>query len=200
MNSRSFCNSRNLAVLPLILVLLPGLAGCKKPSTALMPLKSGEHWAYVVRNARQSLVGDVDVARQVAVDGVMGWELHGPSGISRLAWKNGTLVASILSGTRYSPPLVLVIPNSVGKTLNWKGTVFTPLHSFPAVATMTWQSQDVQLGGKIFHTVRQNCQLNLSSGTQIALTTWFSSQVGIVRQEQRTNGVQVLALERLSGP
>lgn len=176
------------------------LVGCRPADTSLMPLRSGEHWAYVVQNARQSLVGDVSVIRPVAVDGIGGWELQSPSGISRMGWDSGTLKASMLSGTRYTPPIFLLVADPVGKSVNWKGTVATPLHAFNANGSMTWQRQDVQLGGKTFHTIREDCQIKLETGTSIALTTWFSPEVGIVRQDQRTNGIQVLALEHLSGP
>lgn len=176
------------------------LSGCQPPDTRLMPLRSGLHWAYVVQNARQSLVGEVSVIRPVAVGDVSGWELQAPSGISRIAWDRGTLQASMLSGTRYSPPIPLLVADPVGKTINWKGQVSTPMHNYTANATMTWQKQDLQLGGKTFHTVREDCQIKLESGSILTLTTWFSPEVGIVRQDQRTNGIQVLALEHLSGP
>lgn len=175
-------------------------ASCSHPRTDLMPLAVGEQWGFAVRSAQNSIAASLKVTRKAAVGGVEGFEISGPSGISRLAWIGGDLKASVLSGTRFMPPITL-LTSTVSKTpVTWSGKVSTPLHSWTGTAENLISKADLKVAGRNVDTIRSDLVITLANQTKMTLTTWYAPEMGIVRQEQRTNGVQVLAMERLNGP
>lgn len=198
MQNSKQCRLR-LAQITLAGLLMLCLTSCSPPSTELMPLRVGEQWGFIVQSARQSIVANIKVTREAAVGGVPGFELAGPSGISRMAWKNGQLIASELSGTRYSPPIVLCASDIPKKAISWQGTLSTPLHDYPASASNKLDLDQTSIGGQTFKAVRSVLVIQFQGSSEIELKTWYVKGMGIIRQEQRTNGQQVLSMERLSG-
>lgn len=57
----------------------------------------------------------------------------------------------------------------------------------------------LSLGSQKYTTVKATLRLS-SSGKTIELASWYADGVGIVMQEQQTNGLQDLRMELLGGP
>lgn len=173
-------------------------AGCGPKDQGMMPSKVGTQWTYTVRAGFQSYVEPVSVERHVSVAGVQGFELGGPLGQSRMAWREGRLVASRLGSARFDPPVPLLVPGGKGP-YEWKGTFGSLAGSGQATAILEQRTETVNLGARSLPCTRATLRVERGDET-IELITWFSDGTGIVKQEQRTNGRQNLALELLSGP
>lgn len=61
------------------------------------------------------------------------------------------------------------------------------------------KAEKLDLGGRKLSTTKVETRLTIA-GQAVELDTWFAAGIGIVRQEQRTDGKQDLAIELLSGP
>lgn len=158
-----------------------------------MPLSEGAKWTYLVR-AVSSYPDAVMVKRQVAVGDAQGYEMQGRMGVYHLAWDKGRLVTDMMATARFIPPLILLAPHQ--KTTRWSGWVLSDDKRIPAKATITNSPQKLDLLGNPVETTRSDVTVNLA-GQNLTLSTWFQPSVGIVRQEQRTNGRIDLTLEYL---
>ena len=164
-----------------------------------MPLKPGHEITYLVRTGLAARVEPVRVVRSLPVAGVNGAELSGPLGTSRLAWKDGVLVADSTTHGRFSPPLPLM--SNDGKDRVWDGHVETLGRVQPGHAKLTQTKETLSLGSRRIFTTKATLTLELpESNGRIELVSWFQPTVGLVQQEQRTNGQLVLQLQLLSGP
>jgi len=66
---------------------------------------------------------------------------------------------------------------------------------------LTHQRETLTLGTRRVATTLAKVVLDLpESHSQIELDSWFQPGVGLVQQEQRTNGRRVIQLQMLSGP
>ena len=174
------------------------MAGCGSSQSEYMPLKVGSQSTYLVSAGFEKMVDPIRVTRAIPVAGTTGFELTGTFGTSRLAWKGGELVAAQTSNAFFSPPIPLL--TSDGKERKWSGRVESMGTRSQATATLTQKDKEtISIGTKQYTTRATELTINLPRGT-IVINSWFDPKVGVVQQEQRTNGKFVLRLELLRAP
>ena len=159
-----------------------------------MPLHEHHSWSYLVRSGLQNLPDKVTVTRSVAVGDVDGYELAGELGVSHLAWEKGQLVTDQMAGVRFTRPLPILAPNN--DSVEWSGWADSGDHRDPAKATVTHASTKLEVLGRPVETIRSDVDLKIAD-RKLQLSTWFEPGVGIVRQDQRTNGRLDITLELL---
>jgi len=154
--------------------------------TDLMPLEVGKTWNYVTRAGFNTFVEPVKVTRELAVAGAQGYELVGPLGASRLAWKGDTLYAFQTANARFIPAVPLLVPGR--KEMVWRGRMESNGVIVPATAHVSHSEEKIKIGGREIPTTLSTVIVQIPD-KGIELKTWFQSGVGIVQQEQRTNRV-----------
>lgn len=189
---------RRSAVGVAMLLLSALLSGCGD-QTSWMPLKAGGSWSYLARTSLSERVVSLKAGRDIAVDGVEGRELFGDLGTSAYAWKGGRLVMQNLATGRAEPAIPLLDLGSKDQPIRWKGKVTSLGRLLPAEAILTQTSEKTKIGTRTWDTLRSTVELKMG-GKRLELVTWFVQGIGIVRQEQRSDGEFVLSLEHLSGP
>ncbi|HRF58407.1 MAG TPA: hypothetical protein PLH94_00670 [Fimbriimonadaceae bacterium] len=183
-----------------ILLLAPVLCiACAPSGTRYFPLEVGHRWSYAVRGGFLSRVEDVQVVRSMSVAGTSGYEIRGPTGVSRLAWKGNVLVAESLPGMRFSPPLPMLDPSHPTQAMLWKGLMTSPTAVLDAEARIVPKAEKLTLGGRRYETLHVAATIR-AEGRGIEIQTWFAPGIGILRQEQRSNDNLVRSLEYLAGP
>lgn len=188
---------RKLAPLALI---APVVAGCQRADTSWMPLSAKASWKVQVRAGLRSSVSDLKVTTRDAVAGVSGWRLSGPGGDSRLAWKNGDLVADQLSGTRFLPPLPMLRPNLAEKAkVEWSGMIQTAHMSFPAKAVLTQAPDELTISGRKETAICATLDVAVR-GKTTSIATWYVRGIGIARQEEHQDGELLRAMDYVLGP
>ncbi|MBI1756894.1 MAG: hypothetical protein HY248_03090 [Fimbriimonas ginsengisoli] len=173
------------------------LGGCGAQGT-WMPLELGHTATYQVRTGFVSYVEPIRVAHVLSVAGVRGAELNGPMGPTRLAWKGGELVAASMANAHVDPPIPLLTPDDLALTRQWKGTLTFAGVRENATAVLAQRRAGLVLGGRNYRTVRATLTLD-TPARQVQLVSDYAQGIGLVRQEQRTNGRFDLALELLAG-
>lgn len=173
-----------------------------------MPLETGRNWSYLARTGFDTYVTTLQVAKSVPVAGAHGFELTSDLGTCDVAWVGNGLVAERVINAQFDPPLPLVYSTSETYQRPWKGRVSFVENSVPRMPSLVFkewpgranQSQssddDLTFEGRKLHCIRSVVKLETNTQT-IELITWFSSGIGIVQQEQRTNGKLVMKLELL---
>lgn len=176
------------------------LSGCARSSSSMYPFEPGHRWTYSVRAGFLTRVEEVKVLGPATVAGGPGWILGGEMGRSRLAWQNQVLVAEELPGTRLSPPLpILDLQQQPGTFRRWRGILTANGRPFEATAELTMASTKLKIAGRDAPTSKTTLVLKLEDRS-VELISWYIEGTGLVRQEQRTNGLQDRALEYLTGP
>lgn len=154
------------------------LAGCSK-SSDLFPLKEGNEWRYISKGQLGQFLNEVKVTRAFPVAKGQGWELTGSLGDSVLSWQGSILYATVLSGTRYNPPLPLVDGGKKETTLPWKGNIFMAGKLYKAKAETEQKEGDFN-GKKAIET-----DLMVDMGQKkIKVTTLYVRGKGPVSQKQ----------------
>ncbi|MEA2552317.1 MAG: hypothetical protein QOJ65_493 [Fimbriimonadaceae bacterium] len=171
------------------------LAGCGGGKE--FPLSVGRSWSYMVRGTFASRVEEVKVLRKVPVDGVMGYELGGTMGQSRLAWKDGVLVAQQLPNATFNPSIPLVVAGEEKARRDWKGLIGAFGKGTPATATLIQEQDPMTVTGKTIKTTRSTLTI-LTPERKIELITWFEPGVGPIKQEQRNNETLEVAFESIN--
>ncbi len=165
-------------------------------------MRVGKHWTYQVRAGFDRRVEPVRVIRSLPVDSVNGFELGGPLGQSRLAWKHGTLYADSAVNARFSPPIPLLIPgveitkDVPRRVATWHGRVISLGKERPGSAVLTERTEKILVGTQKVQTILATVTLQIPGG-KIELESWYQDGVGLVQQEQRTNGVRIVQLQLL---
>lgn len=183
----------------LVAAALVAACGCAPSVRRYFPLEVGNRWSYAVRSGFLSRVEDIEVVRSLSVAGTTGFEVRGPTGVSRLAWTGSTLVAESLPGMRYSPPLPLLDPSRPKAPRVWKGLMTSPTAVLEAEARIVPQAATLTLGGRRYETLHVVATIR-SEGRSMELQTWYAPGIGVLRQEQRSNDNLVRSLEYLAGP
>lgn len=173
------------------------LGGCASPEHDLMPLKVGRESTYEVTAGFEKAVDPVKVTREVPVGGVSGYELSGSFGTSRIAWIGNELVATQMVNAFFDPPIPLLTED--GKDRHWTGRIESMGRRSQATATLHQRNEEIEIGTKKYQTVASVLTIDLPRG-KIEVSSWFQSKLGLVQQEQRTNGNFVLRMEILRGP
>jgi len=186
--------------------------GCTGPR-GYFPLEVGKTWTYHVRAGLASTVDDVRVTRRMAVAGAAGCEVGGPLGLSRIAWRGGTLVADSLPNTRFDPPLPLLAPGDPATireadgargrsprrpARSWSGRVETMGKTCAGSANLYQEEASVTLGARQYPALKATLRL-VAGAHKIELVTWYVDGMGPLRQEQQTNGLQDVSMEYLGG-
>lgn len=167
-------------------------------------MKVGKHWTYQVRAGFDRRVAEVRVLRPLTVASVDGFELVGPLGVSRVAWKQGTLVADSTVNAQFSPPIPLLVPSSdlakdVAKQVaTWHGRVVVLGKVRPASAILTERTDKVEQGSQKVSAILATLTVTLQNpGSKIELLSWYREGTGLVQQEQRTRGNRIVQLQLL---
>ena len=174
------------------------LAGCGGGVETYMPLRQDLSWTYQVRSGFVSYVESATAHRPTAVAEEPGFRIAGPLGASQLAWVDGELLASECAGTRFSPPLALLWPESK-KVRSWKGLVTRAGRTQSATASSQMTDEKVDIFGRKTPTLKTTIVMQMGAD-EYQLDTWFVREVGIVRQEERKNDELVRSLEHVAGP
>lgn len=179
-----------------LLLVLVGvlLAGCD-PTGGFFPLDIGSTTTYRVRGFRKDTT-IVRVKRVISVAGARGYELQGPNGTSRVAWKNGTLWADQLAGARLQPPLPLLCPSQTSEDLTWEGTLGFLETNERATAKLTQVVGTELYSGRKVKVIKTTLTLDTPK-RQIELQSEYAAGIGLIKQQQRTNGQFDLELTRL---
>ena len=190
------------------------------------PMKKGKHWKYQVRSGFETRVEPVSVLRPLAVASAEGFELTGPLGTSRLGWRNGTLYADLSSNAQFIPAVPLLVPgvqhskeeqrhiDEQKKKLKagirikkddliddkpaatWHGRVVVLGKERAASAVLREVAETIPLGVRNVATIHATLTVKLPNGN-IVLESWYQQGVGLVQQEQRTNGTRIVQLQLL---
>jgi hypothetical protein len=179
-------------------VVTLAVAGCGNPGE-LYPLKVGSEWTFTVIDQFAQRVQKVKVTRRVPVALTNGYELDGPMGISRLAWKGSTLYAEEFPNTRVYKPMPILVAGDPKANLSWSGTVQFMGQTVPAQATLHQEPESIDIGTKKFDTVHATLIVKIP-GKSIEVQTWYAMGIGPIRQDQRTNGKLDAHLELLGAP
>jgi len=172
------------------------LAGCGG-SHPLMPLEKGVLGTYRVHYKFDTWVEPLRVERKVSVANTSGYELSGPFGISRLAWRDGVLFADQTANAFFEPSVPLLLEN--GKKRHWEGTIRSLGVERRATAELTQVNTPLEISGRKLDTVLSTLTVTTPTGV-IELDSWFSAGTGLVQQEQRTNGQRVIQLQLVTPP
>ena len=185
----------------LFLGLAWSLVGCGSRDN-WFPMKVGQHWTYQVRTAFDVNVQPIKVLRPLPVASAPGYELTGPLGVSRIAWRNGTLYADSTVNAQFIPPLPLLVPavertkDDDKKVLTWHGRVIVLGKERPGSATLYERNATIEFGTRKVPTILSTLDIRIPGG-KIGLQSWYQQGVGLIRQEQRTNGTRVVQLQML---
>ncbi|MDH4389284.1 MAG: hypothetical protein QE269_11235 [Fimbriimonas sp.] len=187
------------------LIPLAALAGCGSSSGDYMPLAKGKEWGYEVRAGFQRNISTLRVVEPTAVGSTKGWRIVGSLGESRMAWKDTKLVVSEFANCRFSVPVPLLDTAKIPQKSKSQGDAFTQAHTWkgkiesfgitrPAGAILRQRS--TKLPGNKAELVQTILELSIG-GANMEVRTWFEKGKGIVKQEQRTNGSLVVAMDLL---
>ena len=199
--------SQKLRLTGLTIGIAVGLVGCGSRDD-WFPMKVGKHWTYQVRAGFDRRVEPVKVLRPLAVASSAGFELTGPLGVSRLAWKKGILLAESTVSVQFIPPVpILVTGADLSKEKNkskpveyrvatWHGRVIVIGKERPGSAVLTERNEVIDFGSRKVPTILATLSLKVGLN-EIVLKSWFQQGVGLIQQEQRTNGARVIQLQML---
>lgn len=163
-----------------------------------MPSDLGTAWTYKIRTGYGAQhVVDASITKKLSVTGTEGFEFAGPLGATRMAWKNGALWAQNFANAQAQPAIPLLRLDR--QAAKWKGTLETATGKEAATARLSHASEQLKIGGRDFESIRTELIVTRPRSST-TVTTWFVEGIGILRQEQRTNGDLDLRLEWVSGP
>ncbi len=198
---------KRLAVLIPLLVL----GACSQGGPSYMPLVDEKEWSYLEKSNFQENVATIKVGKKVSVGGFEGRVLTSELGESRLAWDSKRLVASMLSNTTFVPPIPLLVEDKIPEKRKSREEEFVPVEELPvtfeslgktrkAKATLSQRRTIVQLPTGETNVVETVLKMQLDTPKNdvvLELRTWFERGVGIVRQEQRTNRLLIVGIEKI---
>lgn len=174
------------------------LTGCRSGGN-LMPLEEKLAWTYETTTPLARGVEELKVTNRTSVGSVGGFRLEGPFGPSELGWQNGVLMASLLGGVRYDPPLPLVRSSGPGDLPKWEGTVRAFGRQFKASAEGRQEAQAYQKGASRYPGQQVTLRLRYD-GKTLESVLHFADGIGLVSVEQRLDGEFQSSLRHLSGP
>lgn len=175
------------------------LCACSADHSQYYPLEKGAEWTYQYRFNFPRGVESVKVSEEIAVGGVQGYKLTGPMGTSRLAWKGNRLIAEELAGTRFTPPLPLLVPGAKDKVAEWTGTMQLKGAPIPATAVLRQTATSYTVSERKYPAIK--CSLSLGSkDVQVETVSIYAEGLGLVSQEENRNSLFYGSLEFLSGP
>jgi hypothetical protein len=167
------------------------VCGCGPGNGKEFPLSVGRTWALMVDSPLEnSHVEEVKVLRKVPVGDVEGYELGGQMGQSRIAWKDGILMAQQLPNATFNPPIPLLIGGADKATKNWKGMIGAAGRGASATATLSQEPSQEKFNGQMVNTTKATLAIHgTNPDLKIELITWYEKGEGPIHQEQRNNGI-----------
>lgn len=171
-------------------------AGCGGSREMFFPLEVGNSWSYKVKTGLARRVDEVKVADRRPMAGEVGFKLEGPSGPSLLHWKDGKLLATELSGTRYSPALPIFAETG---TVAWKGYVTAAGSTRRGSATLLHEPSTFRLASKKQQAVQTTLEIRTGKEVRV-IETLFVAGLGIVEQRELVGAVVQRSAEYVSGP
>ncbi len=187
------------------LLVLVALTGCGK-SDQLFPLRIGNEWTYNVKSGLSEFVSKVTVSRNIPVAGVQGFELSSPMGISRLVWKGDILYATVLSGSRFNPPLPMLNASEEKHTFRQAVRMYSGGKTYEAEATVAQETQTHTRDGRKFKATMTTTLLRMKD-REVEIKSVYAPGIGLVEQTQRTQAVAGgsrklfdLQMDCISGP
>lgn len=178
--------------------------GCSQ-GDPLFPLRMGNEWSYSVKTGLAEYVESIKVSKELPVGGRQGYELTSSMGMTRLAWVDGVLLATALTGTRFNPPIPVLTSSEDTATLKWKGRMYSGGHTYEADATVTQSPDALHRDGRRLAAIKTATLIRLSD-REIEIQSWYVTGTGLVNQVQRTrmqgqeSGRFDLEMDYLSGP
>ncbi|MBS1716785.1 MAG: hypothetical protein JSS72_03525 [Armatimonadetes bacterium] len=176
------------------------LVGCQPGIEAYFPTSTRQTWTYHVRDGFLEQVSTVRVKRGISVYGSKGIELQGGQNSTRFVWKDKNLYLERFAGGRLNPPAAILLnemPKSkkeaVTRSYNCWAEVGGAVAEHASL-NITQRYADIPYRGKYVRTVESTVVLDTPQ-KQIELVTNFLRGVGIIRQQQRTNGNLDAALD-----
>lgn len=163
-----------------------------------MPLREGQSWRYYAHEATGSRIRNIKVGESCLVGNSHGFKLSGDGGTSKLAWISGELWVSEFAAMRFDPPIVLLKPSSPTSTWNYEGVGTSRVFQQRISVQAKQQPVKLEVMGQTRNTLLVTLSLQFQNKT-IELETWFQKGLGILKQEQRVDGIRVFALEWIGG-
>jgi hypothetical protein len=177
---------------------LVALVGCG-PKHDLFPLELGNTWTYTVSSDLAKSVAKMKVVRNVPVGEAEGYELQSDLGIYHLAWTDGTLVAASLAGTRFYPPLPLLIGGQSTASRDWSGKVAFMGKQTSTKAQLLQEPGSVTIGAKKVDCTKVVTSMTIE-GKDIVVESYFAPGIGLVEQTQRVGGLLTIGMKYQEGP
>lgn len=179
-----FLHRRKAALAALVLI------SCTPSTKTYFPIAIGDVKQYSVRVGVMQRVEQVRVTGTDTVGAVAGYRMEGPGGVTRMAWSGSTLMCSEVGGVRFSPPLPLLPAadtqwSGVMEFAGKKGAGRARITLKEATHTVAAKEIPAQWVSAAFQGELGNFELN----------TLFAQGIGIVRQEEKRDGVVVRSLE-----
>jgi hypothetical protein len=165
----------------------------------MMPLDENLVWTYRVQARIKEDVTELRSAEEIAVAGTRGRRMDSEFGESRLAWKDGDLVAEMLGEVSYTPALPIYLGNDQLEPFSWEGLITIGDKAWPAAATITSEPESKEVLGIARDTVRVDHRIEVGEDV-LTITSWFLEDVGIVEQVQRKNDEFEMSLHYEGGP
>lgn len=182
-----------------VILVATALSGCGG-GEKYFPLEQGKRWTYKIRTPLYSYVEQVSVEGRVPVGVDSGFKLSGEMGGSRLAWSGSRLKAGAIGVTGFSPPITILDSGLVKSRSQWSGLLLIAGKGTPAVAELDQDEEQITLEGRRVKSLRATLTLRPKAGSRaFELISWYVAGIGVVRQEQRTNGVLDLTMEWMHG-
>ena len=168
-----------------------------------MPMQVNKKWTYRVRAGFERHTIPIRVVRELTVASTTGYELASPLGVSRIAWKSGKLVADSTVNAQFIPPIPLLVPGAkldskkVKQVETWHGRIIALGQEKPASAVLIEQLDTVDFGTRKVNAILATLTIRIPNGV-LELQSWYQSGVGLIQQEQRTNGTRIVQLSLVS--
>jgi hypothetical protein len=163
----------------------------------LMPLEPGSATTYVARFGFDARVEPIRIGRRISVAGVEGYELTGPLGVSRLGWREDVLYADQAANAWFSPSLPMLAEDE--KPRSWHGRLTAMGRTQPASAKLEHRKAKVEIGSRKIQATLAVLTVKLPTGV-LELESWYAPGIGLVQQEQRTNGNRLIQLQMVTAP
>ena len=195
-----------IAFVPLVF-----LGACGQGGPSYMPLVDEKEWSYSEMSSFQTNIPTIRVGNKVSVGGVEGRVLTGDLGESRMAWNNKRLEASMLANTMFNPPIALLVEDKIPDKKKSREEEFVPVYDWTgkfeslgktrnAKAILSQRRTVIQLSSgdaSVVETVLKVQIEGVNDEVPLEVRTWFERGVGIVRQEQRTNRMLIVGIDKI---
>lgn len=163
-----------------------------------MPLDEGREWKYSVVDAYGPRMARLKVSGPTRVADQIGTLLVTDDGASRVAWDGDRLIASEFVGCAFDPPIPILEAGADTATWEWRGAVRRGGTVSSAVIRASQQPSTTEDLGREVPSLRVVLDLSVG-GTSETIETHFVRGVGILRQEVRRDGRQVLLVTLATG-